>query len=193
MQRPLKIGNTSSAKLTVSAAAQASSAGGSSTRAAAVVQATAPAAVNSLVFFIMALSALLVGKSGQFFSFASASFSSGSSGSLCGMPLWQSMQVRLAVFGSNMICDASFCLWGSIAFFEWQLRHSSESRAFIESRTLLASAQRCASNFSGVFSVPTILWKISLVAALLRPNFAHHSGGTWQSGHVARTPEQFLK
>ena len=70
----------------------------------------------------------------------------------------------------------------------WQLRHSSESFAFMRAHSCCASSSRWSTNFSRVSMVPKSLPQTSLDACILRAILCVHSCGTWQSGHLARTP-----
>ena len=79
----------------------------------------------------------------------------GSTGSLCAMPVWHSMQVALPEV--NFLCAltaSSDCFFVSMASGVWQVRQLAELSAFISSHTWLASCQRLASNFSCVEIVP---------------------------------------
>ena len=69
------------------------------------------------------------------------------------MPLWQSMQVRSPEARSVPCICAARALWRvkSMDWNWWQLRHSSESLAFMRAHSRLASVRRLASNFSRVF------------------------------------------
>jgi hypothetical protein len=74
------------------------------------------------------------------------------------MPLWQSMQVSLFFTASS--CDflaRGFCFSTSMLLSVWQLRHSSESLAFMRAHSFSASCSRLASNFSRVSIEPMAL------------------------------------
>jgi len=74
------------------------------------------------------------------------------------MPLWQSMQVCPCRMANRCCLRArGFCFSGSMVSQSWQLRHSRESVLFIVDQTRRAISSRCASNFSGVSTVPRIL------------------------------------
>ena len=78
----------------------------------------------------------------------------------------------------------------SIDWALWQLRHSSESLAFMRAHSCAASVARWSRNFSRVLMVPKILPQTSLDACILRAILSVQSCGTWQSGQWARTPER---
>src|SRR5215213_2668242 len=96
----------------------------------------------------------------------------------------------------NRSCAAAargFCLVRSMDWAEWQLRHSSESLAFMRSHSRSAICLRRAKNFSRVSIEPKMCPHTSFEACILRAILFVHSWGTWQSGHVARTPERLVK
>src|SRR3954449_7320478 len=111
------------------------------------------------------------------------------------MPLWQSMQVFSPV-NMNFSCAAAargFCLVRSIDCAEWQLRHSSESLAFMRSHSRSARCLRKLRNFSRGSVEPKMCPHTSFEACILRAILFVQLWGTWQSGHVARTPERLVK
>ena len=78
------------------------------------------------------------------------------SGSLWAMPLWQSMHVRSPVNKNRSWAAAArgLCLDRSMDSVEWQLRHSSESFAFIRAHPLSARCLRMSRNASRVAIEP---------------------------------------
>ena len=116
-------------------------------------------------------------------------------GSRCAMPLWQSMQVFSPVNRkrSCAVGRARVLLGQVHRLAEWQLRHSSESFAFMRAHSRSASACAASRNFSRVSIVPKILPHTSFDACILRAILSVQSCGTWQSGQVARTPERLVK
>src|SRR5688572_6439052 len=115
------------------------------------------------------------------------------------MPLWQSMQV----LPPSETLAASAVEWASAARLDWrvksidwnswQLRHSRESLAFMRSHSRPASSWRLARNSSRVSMVPKIQPHTSFEACILRAILWVQSFGTWQSEHLARTPERLVK
>src|SRR5215207_6559716 len=86
-----------------------------------------------------------------------------------------------------------FCFVRSIDSLLWQLRHSSESFAFIRSHSRSAKCLRSARNLSRVSMEPKMWPHTSFEACIFRAILSVHLCGTWQSGQVARTPERLVK
>src|SRR5918997_1398082 len=105
------------------------------------------------------------------------------------------MQVFCPVNRNCSCADAArgFCFTRSMDSELWQLRHSSESLAFIRSHSRSARCLRMARNLSRVSMDPKMWPQTSFEACILRAILLVHSCGTWQSGHPALTPDRFVK